>query len=99
MAEERQLRITKAIILAYLNISNFFLMLDIMTAIQQEFSLQASVVYGEIPYPYLSIFPVQASILGIQSFLIYLTLNFFKTRIINLPLFMNISNITTRSRK
>lgn len=99
MTEERQLRITKAVILAYLNISNFFLMLDIMTAIEQEFSSQASVVYGEIPYPYLSTFPVQASVLGIQSFLIYLTLSFFKTRIINLPLFMSMSNITTRSRK
>jgi hypothetical protein len=31
--------------------------------------------------------------------LIYLTLSFFKTRIINLPLFMSMSNITTRSRK
>jgi hypothetical protein len=99
MAEERQLRIAKVAILTYLNMSNFFLVLDIITTMQQEFSLTGPAVYGEVPYQFPFIFPVYGSILGIQSFLIYLTLSFLKTRVINLPLFMNISNITVRSRK
>ena len=99
MAEERQLRIAKVAILTYLNMSNFFLVLDIITTMQQEFSLTGPAIYGEIPYSSLLIFPVYGSILGIQSFLIYLTLSFFKTRVIDLPLFMDLSNIISRSRK
>ena len=100
MTEERRLRIAKIAILAYLNTSNFFLVLDIMTTMQQEFSLPVSTVYGYgVPYLFLFVFPVYGSILGIQSFSIYLTLRLFKTRIIDPPLFMNISNIITRSRK
>ena len=99
MTEERRLRIAKIAILAYLNTSNFFLVLDIMTTMQQEFSSPVSTVYGEIPYSSLLIFPVYGSILGIQSFLIYFTLSVLKTRIINIPLLMDVSNIITRSRK
>ena len=71
--------------------------------------LHGSYLYNTFAFiPYLKAwgFPAQeivnaeeAPILQDGEDVTYLTLSFLKTRVINLPLFMDISNIITRSRK